>query len=460
MIYNKKILVIDDEIAILRTVKLCLGSEGFKNVSTLSNSGELIDILKKDSPDLIILDLTMPSLAGEDCLQIIQDEYPEILVIVLTGVIEINKAIECMKLGARDYLMKPVSDDSLCMTVTKVLKDDELETEAQNLKRFILTNELRFPEVFSHIITVSPIMKSIFAYCEAVSHTTMPILLSGETGTGKELMVEALHKLRSPECPLVSLNVAGLDDQMFSDTLFGHVKGAYTGAQKSRSGLIENASGGILFLDEIGDLKMESQIKLLRLIQEGEYYPVGADRPKKSNVWIIAATHVDLENNSNFRKDLYFRLKFHKIDLPPLRKRVEDIVPLIKHFFNKAVQTVGLKKSPKIPTELFKLSKMYDYPGNVRELKGIIFDLVGCSFHSKRIPIDRICYHFKIEPPTIDAKQKPSNSIEFNNENLPTIKEVERELVNSAMERSANNKSLAAKMLGITRQTLAKKLQE
>ena len=238
---------------------------------------------------------------------------------------------------------------------------------------------LDHPEAFSEIKTTCETMHGLFQYAEAIADSPMPILITGETGTGKELLVNAVHSLGAHKGELVKVNIAGLDDHMFTDTLFGHGKGAFTGAHNTRPGLIERASGGTLFLDEIGDLSPSSQVKLLRLLQDREYYPIGADLPQFTDARIIAATSLtaqDLFRSDTFRKDLYYRLQTHHLHLPPLRERIEDIRVLLPHFLEKASRELG-KKMPTPPKELYTLLCTYHFPGNIRELQSMVYDAVG-----------------------------------------------------------------------------------
>lgn len=457
MINEQRVLLVDDEAAFLATAKLILKSSSISNVDTLNDSRKLLAHIEKQPPSIIVLDLTMPYIDGKECLKNVQENHPEIPVIILTGIIDIESAVWCMKNGACDYVTKPISDDDFIQTIQKNLDLQRLQHETTLLRESLLTRELKNPDAFTSIITNSSKMHNIFAYAEAISRTRMPVLVIGETGTGKELMVQALHNLRSPESPYISVNVSGLDDQMFSDTLFGHVKGAYTGAISSREGVIEKARGGTLFLDEIGDLKPESQVKLLRLIQENEYFPVGSDSSKKADVWIITATNIAIENSPSFRKDLYYRLKTHRIDLPSLDDRKSDIPLLIAHFARIAADRIGLPASWKLPSSLVKALSELTYEGNIRELQGIIFDVVGCTNSDGSIPESLLAKYVPEEslaPLTNLAVQPSLQPQQWST--LPTLKQMEQLLIQEALERTNHNKSAAAALLGVTRQTIAK----
>ncbi len=313
------------------------------------------------------------------------------------------------------------------------------------------------------IITNSPAMHAIFQYIESIAPTSQPVLITGETGVGKELIARSIHRISQVKGPLVTVNAAGLDDTVFSDTLFGHSKGAFTGADRIRSGLIEKANWGTLVLDEIGDLSHASQVKLLRLIQEGEYLPLGQDDPKYSNARILAATNMDLwtlQRSGRFREDLNFRLRTHHIHIPPLRDRIQDLPLLLNHFFKKAAETLN-KKIPTPPKELVTLLSTYSFPGNIRELQSLVFDAV--SRHTSRIlSLDSFKAHIeterRIKKETAGNGLDETELVSFPDE-LPTIKEAITLLVDEALKRADGNQTIAAKMLGISRQALGKRLK-
>jgi len=294
--------------------------------------------------------------------------------------------------------------------------------------------------------------------------TSQPVLITGKTGVGKELIARAIHSLSGRKGSLVAVNVAGLDDTTFSDTLFGHKRGAFTGADRVRDGLIEKAADGTLFLDEIGDLHPTSQVKLLRLLQEREYYPLGADVPRPTNARIIVATNRDLpalQASGTFRADLYYRLLLHRINVPPLRERQDDIPLLVEFFLQSAADELG-KARPTPPPELFTLLCVYDFPGNIRELKAMIFDAVS-RHESGKLSLSsfqEILQH----PPSAEAADSvaaPSttDTLYASLDRLPTLKESEKLLIQEALKRTEGNRTLSATLLGITRQTLHRRLQ-
>ena len=462
---SKPILLVDDEEHFLTSAELVLNSNRFTNIESCVESTKVLDLLKLKEYSLIALDINMPNISGKELLPKILENYPEIPVIIITAINDVESAVECMKLGAFDYLVKPIDDERFITSVKRGLYFSNVRNENLRLKESLFKDKLEFPQAFSEIITNSTKMISIFKYIEAISKTNLPVLVTGETGVGKELIAKAIHKISGREGEMVSLNVAGVDDNLFSDTLFGHKKGAFTGAEKDRKGLIEHAENGSLFLDEIGDLSIESQVKLLRLLQDGKYYPLGSDVAKLSNARIIVATHKDLDrmkDDDTFRKDLYYRLKAHHVHIPPLRERKEDIPILISHFLTTASNTLN-KKRPASPKQLYTILTNYSFPGNVRELEGIIFDAV--SRHSSGILSLE-----SIRDKTIGTEDDiASNNVKNINENFadsiiftsqfPTFRNAELLMIKEALKRSDNNQTIAAQLLGITRRALNNRIQ-
>ncbi|MEJ2725210.1 MAG: sigma-54 dependent transcriptional regulator, partial [Deltaproteobacteria bacterium] len=363
---------------------------------------------------------------------------------------------------AFDYMVKPVEKARLIAGVRRAIEIRELQRENRMLRAHVLTGQIEHPEAFSDIVTCSPAMRSIFQYIEAISTSPRPVLITGETGVGKELVARAVHALSGRKGRFIPVNVAGLDDNVFADTLFGHKKGAFTGADQARSGLLEQASGGSLFLDEIGDLHAASQVKLLRLLQDGEFFPLGSDVPKRSDARVVVATNQNLEAleaSGNFRKDLYYRLCDHHIHIPPLRERLEDLPLLVEHFLEKASKTLD-KKKPTPPDELVTLLSTYDFPGNIRELESMLIDAVSAHKGGK-LSMELFKGHiFKDRIPREQALPKEQQTCMTFPEKLPTLKEAEGLLVREAMQRANGNQSVAALCLGISRQALNKRLRK
>jgi len=429
------------------------------------DSRDVIPLLTEQEVEIVLLDLRMPYIAGDELLPAIISDFPEIPVIMITGANDVETAVKCMKLGAFDYMVKPVERSRLIGGVKRALDLRELQRENRLLKAQVLSDKLEHPEVFSEIVTCSARMRSIFQYVEAIAASPRPLLITGETGVGKELVARAVHRLSRRKGAFVPVNVAGLDDNVFADTLFGHKKGAFTGAEQARGGMLEQAAGGTLFLDEIGDLSHASQVKLLRLLQDGEYFPLGSDLAKRSDARIVVATNQDLntlQTSGRFRKDLYYRLCDHHLHIPPLRERMEDLPLLLNHFLEKASTTLG-KSRPTPPEELLTLLSTYHFPGNIREMESMVFDSVS-SHRSGKLSMDLFKSHIFQKPPAPEKDltqqvQREGVSVSFS-DRLPTLKELEQNLVDEAMRRAGGNQSIAALSLGITRQALNKRLRK
>lgn len=459
------VLIVDDETPWLQSLSLIIERGlGLNNVETAQNAMDALRVMERLKVSLVLLDITMPGMSGAEFLEIIRERFPDTPVIINTGRSEVELAVNCMKNGAFDYFMKTAEEDRLLTGVRRALAMSSLESQNRMLKESLLERNLRNPGAFSEMVTQDDRMLNIFRYLEAVGGSSEPVLITGESGTGKELVARTVHRLFSPKGPFKAVNAAGLDDNVFSDTLFGHVRGAFTGADRMRSGLIEEAAGGVLFLDEIGDLLPSSQVKLLRLLQEGEYYPLGSDRPKYSKARIVAATNIDLEKGlelGKFRNDLFYRLKAHRIHLPPLRERRGDI-PLLFDSFLKAAFAAQKLNPPAYPQQLMTLLGAYHFPGNIRELRAMVFD--AASQHRNGVLSMRsfeAATNLKSEPgiEADTAGPRSGDKISFGYP-LPGLKEVGELLIMEAMSRAGGNQTLAAKMLRITRPALSKRLKK
>lgn len=449
---ERPIFIVDDEPGILVAVDTTLRMAGFTNIVTINDSRDVIRQMERRIPRLILLDLNMPHINGGRLLQIIRKTWPRIPVIVLTGAIDVDTAVRCMKIGALDYVVKPVEETRLLAAVNLALDYENLTADKKGFPKDLFS-QIKNPEAFRHIITQDKKMHSIFHYVEAIGPSSQPVMIFGETGVGKELICQSIHSLSQRRGKLVKVNVAGLDDNVFSDTLFGHVAGAFTGADKARSGLIEQAAAGTLFLDEIGDLALSSQVKLLRLLQEGEYLPLGSDRTRKSDVRILASTNLDLwalENKGKFRKDLIYRLSTHTLTLPPLRERLLDLPLLLDRFACQAAIELD-KPIPDIPKNLIELMETYPFKGNIRELKSMIHDAIS-RYKRGRFTPDL----FKGLAPNSSLKLSGNELLP----DLPTLKQASRGLVEKALKQTRGNQSAAAKILGISQQALSKRIQK
>jgi DNA-binding NtrC family response regulator len=321
-----------------------------------------------------------------------------------------------------------------------------------------MEDKLEHPEVFRPIVSRDRKMRGIFQYIETIGKTELPIFVTGETGTGKELVARAIHRISGREGEFVPVNIAGLDDAMFSDTLFGHRKGAYTGATEDRKGLIRQASKGTLFLDEIGDLPSLSQVKLLRLLDYGEYYSLGSDVKRAGDARIILATHrshQELLESPDFRNDLYYRIATHNIKLPPLRERKDDIPLLLHYFLEQSCEQLS-QPMPIIPNELYTLLNCYHFPGNVRELRSMVWDAVSRQ-EGRTLSMEP--FRTTINLNTITSPPHETTGTVRFGDRLPTIKQTTEILIEEAVNRAQGNLSIAANYLGISHQALSKRLK-
>jgi DNA-binding NtrC family response regulator len=455
------VLLVDDEASYLRSLRLLLERKGgINNILSCDDSRQAMDVLSSNHVGVVLLDLTMPHISGLNLLKMISAEYPEVAVIIVSGLNNADAAVNALKTGAFDYFVKTTEEDRLIEGVKRTILMQEIRRENTSLQQKILSDRLDNPEVFEGFVSKNQKINTIFHYVESISSSIQPILITGESGTGKELIAKACHDVSKRKGNLVTVNVAGLDDDLFADTLFGHQLGAFTGAAKERKGLIDQAVEGTLFLDEIGDLTKQSQVKLLRLLQEGEYYPLGSDIPKRSRARIIAATHQNLEEklkDGSFRKDLYYRLCTHRIELIPLRARKEDIPLLLDEFIHQAAKELG-KVVPSYPPELPVLLSNYSFPGNVRELKAMIYDAV--SRHRSRL-LSMEVFRSVIDADLQKPVELPERAVNFHPDLiLPSLAEMDEFLIEEAMKRAGQNQSLAARMLGISQPALSKRLKK
>lgn len=457
------VLLVDDENSWLRSMSMTLAMEaGINNIHRCDDSRKVMGLLDSNDIGLVLLDINMPHLSGVELLPQIVEEHPDVTVIVVSGLNQIDLAVSCMKNGAVDFYVKTVEVDRLIEGVKRSLRSIELERENKEMRSRFFTGKVERPECFAEIITQNKAMSTIFQYIEAIALSSRPVLITGESGVGKELVARAIHKLSGQSGSLVSVNVSGLDDTMFSSTLFGHERGAYTGAESTRSGIVEKASYGTLFLDEIGDLSIPSQVKLLRLLQEGEYFPLGSDVLKRMNARVVVATHQDLaasQATGRLRKDLYYRLCSHHVHVPPLRDRKGDIGLLLDYFLEQAAEEFG-KKKPTYPKELPVLLKNYPFPGNVRELKGMVYDAISVH-RSKMLSMEAFKRAMdKLTSLSIETVGSQNDTVFAADLPLPHLKEVADLLVQEAMSRSKGNQSLAARLLGVSQPALNKRLKK
>jgi DNA-binding NtrC family response regulator len=364
-----RILVVDDEEIVCHSCERILTDAGHK-VDYLTDSTAALAKASEDTYDVVILDIMMPQVSGLDILQAIKEEHPDLDVIMVTGLSQIETAVLSMKLGAFDYLSKPFDPDELTMVVDRALERRRLIRENLALK-----NEVSSRYRFENIVGSSPKMQAVYRLVAKGAPTNSTVLIRGESGTGKELIARAIHynSLRKDK-PFVAVDCASLTETLLESELFGHVKGSFTGAHANKKGLFEVAEGGTLFFDEIGNIPLSTQAKLLRVVQEREFKPVGGTETRSSNVRLIAATNKDLSvmtAEGTFREDLYYRINIFPITLPPLRERKEDIPALAFHFLQTFAKELG-RNVLQFSVEAMNLLVGHDWPGNVRELENTI----------------------------------------------------------------------------------------
>ena len=458
------ILLVDDNETFLQFQRKLLLAKGFANVVTLCDSLSVERFLENQDVAVIVLDLMMPELNGQSLLKLLVSKHPTVPVIILTAKNQLETAIDCMREGACDYLVKPLDYGRFLAALSRALELRSLNERVFTLRHSSPSNRVTRENDFSYIVTANTAMLELLRYVEVIALSRQPVLIQGETGVGKELFARALHQASKRTGPFIAVNVAGLDDTMFSDTLFGHKKGTYTGADADREGLVSKAAQGTLFLDEIGDLAETAQIRLLRLVQEQEYYRLGSDAPSKSDARIVIATNRDLKLamlRGGFRKDLYYRLFAHQVCIPPLRNRQDDLPLLLDSFIGFAAQSLG-KPSPGYPKELVTLLASYPFPGNLRELQAMVFEAVTRN-DSPKLGLELFKELIRREREGLQAGQDldpsasvPSDGVCFSH--FPTLKEAEEVLIGKALELANSNQGVAASLLGISRQALNRRL--
>ncbi|QXE90630.1 sigma-54-dependent transcriptional regulator [Geomonas subterranea] len=441
-----KILIIDDDSSLRRVLEYNLQQEGY-DVYTAADGAAGLQLFEEKSPQLVITDLKMPGVTGFEVLSSVKERAPSTVVIVLTAFGAIDTAVEAMKLGAFHYLTKPFNREELKLTVLKGLQLQGLSEENRLLKE-----ELSGRTEFKSIVGTSRAMEGVFSVVRKVADTEATVLITGESGTGKELVARAIHSGSSRRgAPFVAVNCAAIPKDLLESELFGHVKGAFTGAIRDKEGKFQLADGGTIFLDEVGDLPIELQPKLLRVLQERVVEPVGGTSLQKIDLRVVAATNADLERwiaEGKFREDLYYRLSVIPIQLPPLRERVEDVPLLIRYFCGKfGAEGVTFSK------EALQRLKEYGWPGNVRELENTVERLLIMR-EGDQIGVDDL-------PAKISAAAPPPEGGVLR---LPaggySLEQLEMEVVLEALNRCDWNQTAAARFLRIPRHTLIYRMEK
>jgi two-component system NtrC family response regulator len=446
------ILIIDDDTSLRRVLEYNLQEAGYA-VGTAASGEEGLQLFDEASPALVITDMKMPGMDGMQVLKAIKERAPETLVIMITAFGTVDIAVEAMKAGAYDYITKPFNRDELRLTVAKALQFSGLTVENKRLK-----SELVDRTDLRNMVGSSAVMEKVFQIVAKVADTEASVLITGESGTGKELVARSLHAGSSRNNgPFVAINCAAIPRDLLESELFGHVKGAFTGAVKDKIGKFALAEGGTLFLDEVGELPLELQPKLLRTLQERTIEPVGGTKELKLDVRVVAATNLDIEKaitEGVFREDLYYRLSVIPIHLPPLRQRRDDIPLLLRHFCIKhGASKVNFDK------QCLTLLSIYPWPGNVRELENLVERLLIMRY-SDTITVDDLTDKIR----DIGALSGPTAAHSGGIINLPydgySLEQLEREIVVQALERNGWNQTAAARFLRIPRHTLIYRMEK
>jgi len=444
------ILIIDDEEAQRNVLKGYLEKKGFK-IFTASSGNEGVKSVKDNMIDIILSDYKMPDITGLEVLEQVKKINPEISFVILTAYGTIENAVRAMRLGAFDYISKPVDLDELDLLLERIIENKNLKSEIELLK-----DQLKEKFKIDSLISASPKMNDILSIASRAAESKATVLITGGSGTGKEVLAKSIH-FASPrkDKPFIAVNIPALPETLLESELFGYEKGAFTGADKSKKGRFELAEGGTLFLDEIGDIPLNLQVKLLRVLQEHQIERLGSTENISIDVRIIAATHQNLEQKikeKTFREDLFYRLNIISLNIPPLQERKEDIIPLIEYFVEKYSKENNKKKMNLSKEAIDSLLK-YNYPGNVRELENIIERSVVLSRNNIIVLNDL---------PNVVKGFKEEKEIKVNDEKtlIEQVEELEKKLIYDALSKTNGNQSQAGRILGLTERNLRYKMQK
>jgi len=454
---KKKILVIDDEETILQSVTDILEDEGFK-VQTSLNGETALRLMEEGLPDLVLVDIWMPGMDGLEFLRQMKANWPFIPAVIMSGHGTIETAVKATRLGAYDFMEKPLSYEHLLLTVQNALKYSDLREENVLLKQKTGARH--------ELIGESSVMKQLKEQIAIVAPTDAWVLIQGENGTGKELVAQTIHRLsRQNQKPLVEINCAAIPEELIESELFGHEKGAFTGATTMKRGKFDLANGGILFLDEIGDMSLKTQAKILRILQEQKFERVGGNKTITIDVRIMAATNKDLEKEikeGRFREDLYYRLNVISIEIPPLRERKDDIPLLVDAFLSEFAGDAAHGPKKRATPEVIEAFMGYDWPGNVRELRNMIERLVILS-KGLEITVDNLPPSFRRGPATAPERQVNTSTPEASWMTCPDFREAraifEREYLAKRLAEFQGNVKKTAEAIGIERRHLYRKIK-
>jgi DNA-binding NtrC family response regulator len=436
---KERILVVDDAPSTIEVLSRNLTNNGYR-VFTAQSVSDAVKVLEIESIDLVITDLKMPKVSGLDLVRHVRENLPDTEVMMITGYATVEGAVEAVKTGAEEYLTKPFTDEELLSAVSRSLDKLRMRRAQKGLLP---------PASKAHgLIGDSEAIRKVFEAIAKAATTPATVLITGESGTGKELVARAVHYQSSrATSPFIPVNCGGIPESLLESELFGHVKGAFTGAVESRAGFFQTADSGTIFLDEISETSLPMQVKLLRVLQDKEVCMVGADRTRKVDVRIMAATNKDLQGlvkKQAFREDLYFRLNVIVISVPPLRERRDDILLLVRHFSEKFAKEFG-KEPPRFSDDTLRALRGYSWPGNVRELENLVQRVIVMADGKE------------IDPPDLPTPMRfsaPRPSV-----GLRTLSEVEAEHIRFVLDHAGGNKTKAAEILGIDRKTLREKLK-
>jgi two-component system, NtrC family, response regulator PilR len=449
-----RILVVDDEKSMRDFLSIILKKEGY-SVTTVEDGEKAIQLLQKDIYDLVLTDIRMPRRNGLDVLKMVKETSPETVVLIITAFASTETAVEAMKRGAYDYISKPFQIEEVKLVIRNALEKKQLKTDNLRLRR-----QLKEQTAFENIVGKSPVMQRVYEIIQKVADTKSNVLILGESGTGKELIAKAIHfNSGRKEAPFVAVNCGALPEPLLESELFGHTKGAFTGAHTNKEGLFEVANSGTVFLDEIGETPSTIQVKLLRVLEEKEFRRIGGTHSIQVDIRIIAATNKDLEKavaEGRFREDLYYRLDVIPIHLPPLRDRIEDIPWLTDHFLAKCSQASG-KPAKRLTPEAMRLLQVHEWRGNVRELENVIERVVAMASGDTINDQD-----------IIGCLEKPKGPREGQLSDLPPdgldleahVEELEKRLLQKALQRTSGIKREAARLLRLNMRSFRYRLEK
>ena len=445
------ILVVDDDAGLLMSIKAMLVSVGMPEPALVSDGRRVMPLLRERPFQLVLVDLIMPHINGMDLVKQVKEEFPLIECIIITAIDDLSSAVQAMRYGAYDYLVKPLEKEKLIISIHNALEKHSIRRTVTMLQRSPSFADLENPVAFREMVAEDELMASVFCQAETFASSDYNLIITGETGTGKEMLARIVHRLsRRSDGAFIALNMGAFCKTLVEDELFGHTKGAFTGAMNEKKGFFEEAQGGTIFFDEITEMDHELQGKLLRVIQERELYRLGSTDVRRLDMRIISTTnrniHEEVEHG-RFRKDLFYRLNVCHIDIPPLRKRRKDILPLARHFMDIHSRK-NRKEIQSLSQELAEYLMNYSFPGNVRELENMIASCV-LNERGTMLTLAAVGDPVAVFKQSISASEGP----------LP-IKELERRHIYKVLEATDGNRTRAAEILGIGLRTLQRKLKE